>query len=90
MEFSFRLLSELYSHLYGKMNNNIERTEKFPSPIGVIFSLIILNLFYSLHHTSFRLLSELYSHLFKIRKYLQETVDESFRLLSELYSHLFN
>ena len=38
----FRLLSELYSHLYTfkKAINNIKAIE-FPSPIGVIFSLIL-------------------------------------------------
>ena len=40
---SFRLLSELYSLLLEKCNNvYCHYIEKFPSPLGVIFSLILI------------------------------------------------
>ena len=64
----------------------------FPSPLGVIFSLI--NLVEAIQVTkenSFRLLSELYSLLLEdYQKIVQlPKFKESFRLLSELYSLLY-
>ena len=50
---------------------------KFPSPLGVIFSLIILNsfLYNSLNNLSFRLLSELYSLLLEtVRQLLKKDI----------------
>ncbi len=62
---SFRLLSELYSLLSKENSFNEKLFEEFPSPIGVIFSLmdIIVMLRILEYHLSFRLLSELYSLL---------------------------
>ena len=63
----------------------------FPSPIGVIFSLISLekNLKDYKRYTSFRLLSELYSLLlYLISLCIALFLIISFRLLSELYSLL--
>ena len=64
---SFRLLSELYSLLFKEYYCNTLRVtpERFPSPLGVIFSL--MNCTRSIEkrtNNSFRLLSELYSLLF--------------------------
>ena len=62
----FRLLSELYSLLL-KWNfiTLIETQTAFPSPLGVIFSLMLVDHQYIEKSTidSFRLLSELYSLL---------------------------
>ena len=38
--YHFRLLSELYSHLFCTLIEPIIEIARFPSPIGVIFSLI--------------------------------------------------
>ena len=62
----------------------------FPSPLGVIFSLISLG--YDVHpldHIGFRLLSELYSLLcIKEKGGVKKNKKIGFRLLSELYSLL--
>ena len=70
----------------------MEIKELFPSPLGVIFSLIKdIKLINSVLDTiGFRLLSELYSLLCsKLIYILEEIVEWRFRLLSELYSLLF-
>ena len=88
---NFRLLSELYSHLLKILLEYQKKWYSFPSPIGVIFSLILryqVPKLLALYH--FRLLSELYSHLFyRIISITAIVVGIYFRLLSELYSHLF-
>ena len=90
-EISFRLLSELYSLLCWVDFIFRGYKGKFPSPLGVIFSLILDNIiihsFYNIYN-SFRLLSELYSLLFDKTVSINMNMS-SFRLLSELYSLLF-
>ena len=64
----------------------------FPSPLGVIFSLILtlIKTKKKLMIMSFRLLSELYSLLFYTINLEEDgTYKVCFRLLSELYSLLF-
>ena len=63
---SFRLLSELYSLLFKNASLKLAKKYKeFPSPLGVIFSLIVDEVPYNvLRLDGFRLLSELYSLLF--------------------------
>ena len=63
----FRLLSELYSLLYKirKCRFYIGWDNGFPSPLGVIFSLItFIIICLRMSFISFRLLSELYSLLY--------------------------
>ena len=87
---SFRLLSELYSLLYLLIfiitNYNIF---KFPSPLGVIFSLISIQQnskgFYFYVSVSSRSYILSYAGLAGILKILNSL---GFRLLSELYSLL--
>ena len=68
LQIGFRLLSELYSLLcfYSIYSDSFTGTTcRFPSPIGVIFSLIyIKKLGGNKMKVSFRLLSELYSLLY--------------------------
>ena len=91
---SFRLLSELYSLLYTCDVWSAQAGKclvAFPSPLGVIFSLIFgEDGTYKIYTTSFRLLSELYSLLLilKFSYYTTSFLFLSFRLLSELYSLL--
>ena len=62
----FRLLSELYSLLWVEAENKCKEYEElFPSPLGVIFSLMLKNKIQimGLLFAGFRLLSELYSLL---------------------------
>ena len=70
----FRLLSELYSLLLIVFNVYIRRQQKrwFPSPLGVIFSLIKekINMNDKILEYSFRLLSELYSLLLNLLSFV--------------------
>ena len=63
---NFRLLLELYSLLFKKKAvQEFVSKLPFPSPIGVIFSLMFGIMFFNdfERYRGFRLLSELYSHL---------------------------
>ena len=88
--YCFRLLSELYSLLlYCFLVLYRICSSRFPSPLGVIFSLmlqVLKNTCNSFILFSFRLLSELYSLLFIMYIMIENNI--SFRLLSELYSLL--
>ena len=69
MRTSFRLLSELYSLLFTQIKHCdiLNPASSFPSPLGVIFSLIkISDRVGNWGWICFRLLSELYSLLFYI------------------------
>ena len=81
--------SYILSYIYPNKEQKI-LLAKFPSPLGVIFSLIFIERSGTMgSRTSFRLLSELYSLLLK-QVGIYGNIKESFRLLSELYSLLFS
>ena len=88
----FRLLSELYSLLSFILFLLILIILLFPSPLGVIFSLICWIDFILRGYKNeigFRLLSELYSLLYNSNCCFYIISIICFRLLSELYSLLF-
>ena len=93
MKNSFRLLSELYSLLFKKCleGGQNENKRKFPSPLGVIFSLIVNLINSTLDTVEFVSVSSRsyilsYTNTFY---FLIGICYLCFRLLSELYSLLY-
>ena len=87
--FSFRLLSELYSLLYKNKYFHHLLYRKFPSPLGVIFSLI-RRYYYEKNGISWFVSVSSRSYILSyLTLYLEDIkVKLCFRLLSELYSLL--